>query len=104
MPPIARMNKEQAMYYFLSGYTSKLAELERGIVKPEATLVLVLELRSYHGHLMLMLTIGRLDRYSPDRVYLLNTGWTGGSYGVGNRYCFEIYTSQGHRCPQWNLR
>ena len=86
MPPIARLNKEQAMYYFLSGYTSKLAGTERGIVKPEATFSSCFGApflpRSPHVYAKLL---GELIDIHQTRVYLLNTGWTGGRYGDGNR-------------------
>lgn len=86
MPPIARLNKEQAMYYFLSGYTSKLAGTERGIVKPEATFSSCFGApflpRSPHVYAKLL---GELIDIHQTKVYLLNTGWTGGAYGEGNR-------------------
>ncbi|MCE5195798.1 MAG: phosphoenolpyruvate carboxykinase (ATP) [Negativicutes bacterium] len=86
MPPIARLNKEQSMYYFLSGYTSKLAGTERGIVAPEATFSSCFGApflpRSPHVYATLL---GELIETHQTRVYLLNTGWTGGPYGEGHR-------------------
>ena len=86
MPPIARLNKEQAMYYFLSGYTSKLAGTERGIVSPEATFSSCFGApflpRSPHVYGDLL---GELIDKHDTRVFLLNTGWTGGKFGVGER-------------------
>lgn len=86
LPPIARLTKEQAMYHFLSGYTSKLAGTERGVTSPEATFspcfggpFLPLPASRYAE--MLGERIARHDA----RVYLLNTGWSGGPYGVGER-------------------
>lgn len=89
LPPIALLNKEQAMYHFMSGYTSKLAGTERGITEPQATF------SSCFGKPFLPLSAtvyadmlgDRLDRYGA-KVYLINTGWSGGPYGVGSR--FEI--------------
>ncbi|WAA10060.1 phosphoenolpyruvate carboxykinase (ATP) [Fervidibacillus albus] len=86
LPPIAKLTKEQAMYHFLSGYTSKMAGTERGVTKPEATF------SACYGAPFLPLPptkyaemLGeRIDRYDVD-VYLVNTGWTGGPYGVGKR-------------------
>ena len=86
MPPIARLNKEQSMYYFLSGYTSKLAGTERGIVAPEATFSSCFGApflpRDPHVYAALL---GELIETHQTRVYLLNTGWTGGPYGEGHR-------------------
>ena len=86
LPPIAKLSKEQAMYYFLSGYTSKLAGTERGIIEPEATF------SSCFGEPFLPLNpavyanmLGeRIDAHHV-QVYLVNTGWSGGPYGVGKR-------------------
>ena len=86
LPPIAKLTKEQAMYYFLSGYTSKLAGTERGITEPEATF------STCFGEPFLPLNpavyanmLGeRIDTHNA-QVYLVNTGWSGGPYGVGNR-------------------
>ena len=86
LPPISKLNKEQAMYHFLSGYTSKLAGTERGITKPEATF------SSCFGAPFLPLSplvyaklLGeKLERHNTN-VFLINTGWSGGPYGVGSR-------------------
>lgn len=86
LPPIAKLTKEQAMYHFLSGYTSKLAGTERGVTDPEATF------STCFGEPFLPLSpvkyatmLGeRIERHDV-RVFLVNTGWTGGPYGVGER-------------------
>ncbi|HAE0521344.1 TPA_asm: phosphoenolpyruvate carboxykinase (ATP), partial [Salmonella enterica subsp. enterica serovar Enteritidis str. P125109] len=86
LPPISKLTKEQAMYHFLSGYTSKLAGTERGITEPEATF------STCFGSPFLPLIpekyatmLGELiDRHGVT-VYLVNTGWTGGAYGTGSR-------------------
>jgi phosphoenolpyruvate carboxykinase (ATP) len=86
LPPISKLTKEQAMYHFLSGYTSKLAGTERGVTEPEATF------SACFGSPFLPLApvkyarmLGeKIDQYNSN-VFLVNTGWTGGSYGVGNR-------------------
>jgi phosphoenolpyruvate carboxykinase (ATP) len=86
LPPIALLTKEQAMYHFMSGYTSKLAGTERGITEPQATF------SSCFGKPFLPLSAtvyaemlgDRLEQYGA-KVYLINTGWSGGPYGVGRR-------------------
>jgi len=87
MPPLARLTKEQAMFYFLSGYTSKLAGTERGLGdKPQATFstcfgapFLPLKPTVYAK-----LLAKKLEEHGT-RVWLLNTGWSGGGFGVGER-------------------
>jgi phosphoenolpyruvate carboxykinase (ATP) len=86
LPPLARLSTEQAMYYFLSGYTAKVAGTERGVTEPQATfsacfgaVFLVWPATKYASMLG-----ERLARYGA-RVWLVNTGWTGGRYGVGKR-------------------
>lgn len=86
LPPISKLTKEQAMYHFISGYTSKLAGTERGVKEPQATF------SSCFGEPFMPMNpsfyadmLGRkIDEYGAN-VYLVNTGWTGGPYGVGKR-------------------
>jgi phosphoenolpyruvate carboxykinase (ATP) len=86
LPPIAKLTPTQAMYYFLSGYTAKLAGTERGVTEPQT------EFSACFGAPFLPLPpmayahlLGeRIARYGSD-VWLVNTGWTGGPYGVGQR-------------------
>ena len=86
LPPIARLTPEQAMYHFLSGYTAKLAGTEIGVTDPEATF----EACFGAPFLPLPATIyarmlrDKLNKHNA-RVYLLNTGWSGGPFGVGKR-------------------
>ncbi|MEK3937570.1 phosphoenolpyruvate carboxykinase (ATP) [Sporosarcina sp. FSL W7-1349] len=86
LPPISKLTKEQAMYHFLSGFTSKLAGTERGITSPEATFstcfgspFLPLPAMVYAEMLG-----NKIDEHNA-QVFLVNTGWTGGVYGVGKR-------------------
>ncbi|MBD2180710.1 phosphoenolpyruvate carboxykinase (ATP) [Planktothrix sp. FACHB-1355] len=86
LPPIAKLTNRQAMYHFMSGYTSKLAGTERGVTQPETTF------SSCFGKPFLPLPAtvyaemlyDRLIEHDVD-VYLVNTGWTGGPYGIGSR-------------------
>ncbi|MEE9372373.1 MAG: phosphoenolpyruvate carboxykinase (ATP) [Saprospiraceae bacterium] len=91
LPPISRLNNAQAMYHFLSGYTAKIAGTEAGIVEPEATFsacfgapFLPLIPTFYADLLGEKISLGS-KKNSPIKVWLVNTGWSGGSYGDGNR-------------------
>ena len=86
IPPISKLDKNQAMYHFVSGYTSKLAGTERGIVEPQTTFstcfgapFLPLDPSVYAEML------GKKIEEHDSNVYLVNTGWAGGKYGVGSR-------------------
>ncbi len=86
LPPISILEDEQIMYHFISGYTSKLAGTERGVKQPEATFsacfgepFLPLSPLAYAAMLK-----ERVNQYGA-KVFLINTGWSGGPYGVGER-------------------
>jgi phosphoenolpyruvate carboxykinase (ATP) len=86
LPPISRLTKEQAMYHFMSGYTAKVAGTEVGITEPTTTF------SAGFGAAFLPLHPAKYAKLLGDklagtdiRVWLINTGWTGGSYGVGSR-------------------
>jgi phosphoenolpyruvate carboxykinase (ATP) len=86
LPPIAKLTPEQAMYYFLSGYTAKLAGTERGVTEPEATF------SACFGEVFMVwdptvyaeMLAEKMAKYNS-QAWLVNTGWTGGPYGVGKR-------------------
>jgi len=86
LPPIARLTADQAMYYFLSGYTAKVAGTEIGVTEPEATFstcfgaAFMPRHPSVYGNLL-------KERIAKGgaQCWLVNTGWTGGKYGTGNR-------------------
>ncbi|HWZ30465.1 MAG TPA: phosphoenolpyruvate carboxykinase (ATP) [Bryobacteraceae bacterium] len=87
LPPISRLTSEQAMYHFLSGYTAKLAGTERGLGKePSATFSAGFgePFLPRHPQLYAKMLGERLDRHKV-KCYLVNTGWAGGPFGVGER-------------------
>ncbi len=92
LPPISKLTKEQAMYHFMSGYTSKLAGTERGIVEPQATFSACFgePFMPMNPSFYANMLGERIDKYNTE-VYLVNTGWAGGPYGIGNRMKL-IYT------------
>ncbi|RMG44629.1 MAG: phosphoenolpyruvate carboxykinase (ATP) [Acidobacteria bacterium] len=86
LPPIARLDRSAAMYHFLAGYTAKVAGTERGIVEPQATFSACFgaPFMPLHPGRYAELLGEKMDRHGT-RVWLVNTGWTGGPYGVGSR-------------------
>jgi phosphoenolpyruvate carboxykinase (ATP) len=86
LPPIARLTPEQAMYHFLSGYTAKVAGTEIGVTEPEATFSTCFgaPFMPRHPSVYGNLLKERIARGGVD-CWLVNTGWTGGKYGVGSR-------------------
>ncbi|HWS29340.1 MAG TPA: phosphoenolpyruvate carboxykinase (ATP) [Clostridia bacterium] len=91
LPPVAKLDKNMAMYHFVSGYTSKLAGTERGIVEPQTTFSTCfgapfLPLRpSVYAEML-----GKRIEEHDSNVYLINTGWSGGPYGVGKRMSIKL--------------
>ncbi|MHA6732076.1 phosphoenolpyruvate carboxykinase (ATP) [Devosia sp. A369] len=86
LPPIARLTPEQAVYHFLSGYTAKVAGTERGITEPQATFSACFgaPFMPLHPTVYGDMLADKL-RESGASAWLINTGWTGGGYGVGKR-------------------
>jgi phosphoenolpyruvate carboxykinase (ATP) len=86
LPPVSKLSLEQVMYHFISGYTSKVAGTEMGVTEPEATF------SACYGGAFLMWHPMKYASMLADKMalhgtkaWLVNTGWTGGSYGVGSR-------------------
>ena len=86
LPPVAKLSPQQAMYHFLSGYTAKVAGTERGIKEPVATF------SACFGAAFMTLCPTRYADLLHDKLeehgtsaYLVNSGWSGGPYGIGNR-------------------
>lgn len=86
LPPVARLSPEQAMYHFLSGYTAKVAGTEKGIKEPEATFSTCFgaPFMVLHPGVYANLLGQQMARHNA-ACWLINTGWSGGPYGVGNR-------------------
>jgi phosphoenolpyruvate carboxykinase (ATP) len=86
LPPIARLTREQAMYQFISGYTAKVAGTETGVTEPKATFSACFgaPFLPLHPARYADMLGSRLDKHEAT-VWLINTGWTGGPYGIGNR-------------------
>lgn len=86
LPPVARLSPDQAMYHFISGYTAKVAGTEAGITEPQATF------STCFGAPFMSLHPSVYDKLLGDKIrerdvhcWLINTGWSGGPYGVGSR-------------------
>ncbi len=86
MPPIAKLTPQQAMYHFLSGYTAKVAGTERGVTEPKATFSACFgaPFMALHPRVYAKLLGEKIERHQVT-CWLVNTGWTGGPYGVGSR-------------------
>ncbi len=86
LPPVSRLSPEQAMYHFLSGYTAKVAGTERGIKEPEATFSTCFgaPFMVLHPGVYADLLGKKMDQHNA-ACWLINTGWSGGPYGVGQR-------------------
>jgi len=91
LPPVAKLSKDQAMYYFVLGYTAKLAGTEIGVVEPQTTFSpcfgapFMLRPPKVYADLL-----GQYIEKHNIQVWLVNTGWTGGAYGVGHRFPIKV--------------
>ena len=91
LPPIAKLTPEQAMYHFISGYTAKVAGTELGVTEPSATFStcfgapFMVRFPAVYAQLL----SDRLQKHNAD-CWLVNTGWSGGPYGVGKRMSIKV--------------
>jgi phosphoenolpyruvate carboxykinase (ATP) len=94
LPPIARLTPEQAMYHFISGYTAKVAGTERGVTEPQATFSACFgsPFMPLHPTVYAELLAEKIKKHKV-KVWMVNTGWTGGEFGVGERIKLR-YTRQ----------
>ncbi|WP_129691199.1 phosphoenolpyruvate carboxykinase (ATP) [Gottfriedia acidiceleris] len=104
LPPISKLTKEQAMYHFLSGFTSKLAGTERGVTSPQVTFSTCfgspfLPLPAVEYAKMLG---EKIEKHNVN-VFLVNTGWTGGEYGVGKRMNLSYTRAMVHAALEGDL-
>jgi phosphoenolpyruvate carboxykinase (ATP) len=86
LPPVSRLSPQQAMYHFITGYTAKVAGTEVGVTEPEATFSACFgaAFLVWHPSKYAEMLAERMDRHGS-KAWLVNTGWTGGPYGVGSR-------------------
>jgi phosphoenolpyruvate carboxykinase (ATP) len=86
LPPIARLSRDQALFYFLSGFTAKLAGTEIGVTEPQPTFSACFgaPFLPQHPTVYARMLGEKLDRHGAP-VWLVNTGWTGGAFGEGSR-------------------
>jgi len=86
LPPISKLTPEQASYHFISGYTAKVAGTEMGVTEPQATFSANFgaAFMMWHPNKYAELLAEKMRKHKAD-AWLVNTGWTGGSYGVGSR-------------------
>ncbi|GAB4822462.1 hypothetical protein N2152v2_009508 [Parachlorella kessleri] len=87
LPPVSKLSKEQAMYYFISGYTAKVAGTEVGVTEPEATFSACFgsAFLMWHPTKYASMLAEKMVKHGT-HAWLINTGWTGGSYGTGYRF------------------
>ena len=90
LPPISQLTPEQAMYHFLSGYTARVAGTERGVTEPQATFSTCFGAPFMPRHpTVYAKMLGEKMAKTGARCWLVNTGWSGGQYGVGKRMSIQ---------------
>ena len=86
LPPVSKLTPEQAIFHFINGYTSKVAGTERGITEPTTTFSSCFgeAFLTHHPNVYAELLKQKIEKHNSN-IYLVNTGWTGGPYGIGKR-------------------
>lgn len=94
LPPVSKLTPEQAKYYFISGYTAKVAGTEVGVKEPQATFSACFgeAFLVWHPTKYADLLAENMAKYNSN-VWLVNTGWSGGAYGVGKRLSIKVTRS-----------
>ena len=94
LPPVSKLTFDQAMYHFVSGYTAKVAGTEVGVTEPESTFSACFgeAFLPKHPYLYAKMLAEKVEKYDA-HVWLVNTGWSGGSYGVGKRMSLKTTRS-----------
>ncbi len=94
LPPVARLSPEQAEYHFISGYTAKVAGTEVGVTEPQATFSPCFggPFLVWHPGIYAQLLSKKIRQHGAN-VWLVNTGWTGGAYGTGERISLKYTRS-----------
>jgi phosphoenolpyruvate carboxykinase (ATP) len=92
LPPLARLTRDQALYWFLSGFTAKLAGTEIGVTEPQPTFSTCFgaPFLPQRPSVYARMLGAKLDEHPHVNVWLVNTGWTGGSFGVGHRMPIKV--------------
>ncbi len=105
LPPIARLTPEQAMFWFMMGYTSKLAGTETGVTAPQATFSRFFGAPFMPRHPADYTTLlgAKMKQHGVD-IYLINTGWSGGAYGVGRRIDITLTRAMVHAALNGGLK
>ena len=105
LPPVSKLTPEQAMYHFISGYTAKVAGTERGITEPQATFSACFgaPFMPQHPKVYAKLLGQKIADHNVD-CWLINTGWTGGPYGVGERMKIGYTRAMVHAALDGSLR
>merc|ERR1711959_585977 len=94
LPPVSKLTPQQVQYYFVQGYTAKVAGTEMGVTEPQATFSACFgaPFMVWHPYVYAEMLAKKLEKFSCP-CYLVNTGWTGGGHGVGSRMSLK-YTRQ----------